>query len=199
MFVGLDWIYSRGARLARDTADRLAAIPGVEVITPRDHMATLVAFRVAGWTAEEVKDELGARIFAITRTVPLVDAVRISVGFFNSEVWTAFDLRPDLARITAPTLVITWQEDFITGPVCAADFAAIPDQRIVLVEGCGHFMLYEARSRFRDRGTGAANGRGASAGADLPHLGRQRSIRLADQVGRDRESRRRASRLLRAR
>ncbi len=85
MFVGLDWIYERGARLARDTADRLAAIPGVHVVTPRDHMATLVVFRVDGWTPDELKDELGARVFAITRTIPLVDALRISVGFFNAE------------------------------------------------------------------------------------------------------------------
>jgi len=85
MFVGLDWIYERGARLARSTADQLASIRGVEVLTPRDHMATLVAFRIGGWTPDQVRDELGARVFAITRTVPLVDAVRISVGFFNSE------------------------------------------------------------------------------------------------------------------
>lgn len=85
MFVGLDWIYERGRRLARAMADRLADIPGVEVLTPRDRMATLIAFRVAGWTPDEVRDELGARVFAITRTIPPVDAVRISVGFYNAE------------------------------------------------------------------------------------------------------------------
>jgi L-cysteine/cystine lyase len=85
MFVGLDWIYERGAAMARLAADRLAAIDGVELLTPRDRMATLVTFRIAGWTAEAALDELGARVFAIARTVPLVDAIRISVGFFNSE------------------------------------------------------------------------------------------------------------------
>ena len=85
MFVGLDWIYERGARLAAWTHDRLSAIPCVEVLTPRDHMATLVTFRVAGWTADELKSELGARVFAITRTLPIVDGLRISVGFFNTE------------------------------------------------------------------------------------------------------------------
>lgn len=85
MFVGLDWIYARGARLAAWAHDRLSAIPGVEVLTPRDHMATLVTFRVAGWTPDELKTELGARVFAITRTLPLVDGLRISVGFFNTE------------------------------------------------------------------------------------------------------------------
>jgi len=85
MYVGLEWAYSRSARLARATADRLAGIPGVEVITPRHQMATLVSFRIAGWEAEAALDELGARVFAIARTVPPLEAVRISVGFFNSE------------------------------------------------------------------------------------------------------------------
>jgi L-cysteine/cystine lyase len=85
MYVGLDWIYERGHRLACAMADRLAAIPGVDVITPRHHMATLVSFRVAGWTPDQLREELGARVFAITRTIPAIDVLRISVGFFNSE------------------------------------------------------------------------------------------------------------------
>ena len=85
MFVGLDWVYARSAALARSAADRLAAIDGVELVTPREHMATLVTFRIKGWPAQAALDELGARVFAIARTVPLVDALRISVGFFTSE------------------------------------------------------------------------------------------------------------------
>ena len=85
MFVGLAWIHERGTRLAAWAHDRLSAIPGVEVLTPRDRMATLVTFRIAGWTPEDARVELGARVFAMTRTIPLLDALRISVGFFNSE------------------------------------------------------------------------------------------------------------------
>jgi L-cysteine/cystine lyase len=85
MFVGLDWIYERGASMARLAADRLTAVAGVELMTPRDHMATLVTFRIAGWPAEAALDELGARVFAVARTVPHLDALRISVGFFTSE------------------------------------------------------------------------------------------------------------------
>lgn len=85
MFVGLDWVYERGAAMARLAADRLAAIDGVEVLTPREHMATLVTFRIGGWPAEAALEELGARVFAVARTVPLAEAVRISVGFFTSE------------------------------------------------------------------------------------------------------------------
>ena len=63
----------------------LAAIDGVEVITPLDRMATLVSFRIRGWSPDAALEELSARVFAVARTVPLVDAIRISVGFFTSE------------------------------------------------------------------------------------------------------------------
>jgi L-cysteine/cystine lyase len=85
MYVGLPWIHARGTTLARAAADRLAGIPGVELLTPRDRMATLVTFRIAGWSAEAALDELGSRVFAIARAIVPLDAIRISVGFFNSE------------------------------------------------------------------------------------------------------------------
>jgi L-cysteine/cystine lyase len=85
MFVGLDWVYERGAAMARLAADRLAAIDGVELVTPRDRMSTLVSFRINGWEPEAALEEIGARVFAVIRTVPLIDALRISVGCFNTE------------------------------------------------------------------------------------------------------------------
>ena len=71
--------------MAAAAGARLAAIPGVTVLTPPHAMATLVTFRIAGWPAQAALDELGARCFAIARTIPSLDAIRISVGFFNSE------------------------------------------------------------------------------------------------------------------
>jgi L-cysteine/cystine lyase len=85
MYVGLDWIHRRGQALARAAAGRLAAIPGVEVVTPRERMATLVTFRIVGWPASTALDELGARVFAIARTIGHLDALRISVGFWATE------------------------------------------------------------------------------------------------------------------
>lgn len=85
MFVGLDFVYRRGPAMAGWVADRLAGIPGVTVLTPRDRMATLVTFRIAGWPVQVALDELAARTFAIARTVPPVDALRISVGFWTTE------------------------------------------------------------------------------------------------------------------
>jgi proline iminopeptidase len=78
--------------------------------------------------------------------VPVADALRL----FNDEIFTTFDMRPELPRITAPTLVITGEDDFITGPACAADFAVIPGQTTIVLSDCGHFIFVEARDRFRD-------------------------------------------------
>jgi len=55
-----------------------------------------VTFRIAGWTPDEALAELGARIFAIARTIPILDAIRISVGFFTTdeEIETASEVVP---------------------------------------------------------------------------------------------------------
>jgi pimeloyl-ACP methyl ester carboxylesterase len=81
--------------------------------------------------------------------VPVADALLL----FNNEIFTTFDLRPDLPKITAPTLVITGEDDFITGPVCAADFASIPQVTTVLLPNCGHFIFVEAGDRFGEETT----------------------------------------------
>jgi pimeloyl-ACP methyl ester carboxylesterase len=74
------------------------------------------------------------------------DALRL----FNREIFGTFDTRPELARIDAPTLVITGEKDFITGPVCAAELVAgIAGAVYVELAGCGHFVHVEERDRFR--------------------------------------------------
>ena len=85
MYVGLDFVHRRGSAMAAAAATRLAAIRGVTVLTPLDRMATLVTFRMGGWPAQVALDELGGRTFAIARTIPSLDAIRISLGFFTSD------------------------------------------------------------------------------------------------------------------
>jgi L-cysteine/cystine lyase len=85
MYVGLDFVHRRGAEMAHRAADALAAIDGVTLLTPPDRMAGLVSFRIEGWPAQAALDELSARTFAIARTLPLVDALRISIGFWATE------------------------------------------------------------------------------------------------------------------
>jgi pimeloyl-ACP methyl ester carboxylesterase len=65
---------------------------------------------------------------------------------FNDDIFTSFDLRPDLAKITAPTLVIAGTDDFITGPMCADELAQlIPGATLQLLPGVGHMIFVEAR------------------------------------------------------
>jgi L-cysteine/cystine lyase len=85
MYVGWPWIYERIARLAGEAAAMLAEVPGVTVLTPAARMAGLVTFRVRGWKAATALKELERRTLCIARTIPPLDAVRISVGFFNTE------------------------------------------------------------------------------------------------------------------
>jgi pimeloyl-ACP methyl ester carboxylesterase len=68
---------------------------------------------------------------------------------FNKEIFESFDLRPELAKITAPTLVLTGELDFITGPVCAAEISAeIADVSTEILPGSGHFVFVESPEAF---------------------------------------------------
>jgi L-cysteine/cystine lyase len=85
MYVGLPWAMDRARRLAAASYGRLASIPGVRMVTPANHGGTLVTFRIDGWGSHAAVAELGPRVFAIIRDLPPIDAIRISVGFWNTE------------------------------------------------------------------------------------------------------------------
>lgn len=72
-----------------------------------------------------------------------------ALKYFNSVEAPTIDLRPDNYRITAETLVITGAEDFITGPVCAADLSPIAGAETVIVAGAGHIIFLEQPELFR--------------------------------------------------
>jgi pimeloyl-ACP methyl ester carboxylesterase len=54
------------------------------------------------------------------------------------------DSRPDLARISCPTLVLVGEQDQLTPPERAREMAeAIPDARLVIVPDSGHLSTLE--------------------------------------------------------
>ncbi|CAN5623881.1 cysteine desulfurase CsdA [soil metagenome] len=87
--VGLGWAYERIERLNSGAYDALAETDGVEMVTPRDSMAGLIAFTFDGIEppdlAERLADEDNVTIRYVTKYINNPDAARISVGFYNNE------------------------------------------------------------------------------------------------------------------
>ena len=72
-----------------------------------------------------------------------------TLRLFNKEIFETFDLRGELGKIKAPTLVITGDDDFICGPVCADEIAAgIKGARKVIVGDSGHMIFIEQPEEF---------------------------------------------------
>jgi L-threonylcarbamoyladenylate synthase len=90
-------------------------------------------------------DTARAYLDTLRADTPNADTLR----FFNQEIFETFDLRPELEKITAATLVVTGSEDFITGPPSAAEIEqGIADVVKVVIPGAGHFIFVEAPEAF---------------------------------------------------
>nr|VFK67548.1 MAG: proline iminopeptidase [Candidatus Kentron sp. UNK]VFK72747.1 MAG: proline iminopeptidase [Candidatus Kentron sp. UNK] len=68
---------------------------------------------------------------------------------FNAGEAATLDLRPRLKDISVPTLVIVGRHDFITNVAMAQEMVErIPDARLAVFEGSGHFAWVEEPERF---------------------------------------------------
>ena len=82
---------------------------------------------------------------------PLVEVERMNPEPLRQFNATPFDLRPDLGRIEADTLVITGRDDFICGPAAAQVLVdGIGGAELVVVENAGHMLHLEQPASFRD-------------------------------------------------
>jgi len=87
-------------------------------------------------------DERARALVEETTEIGNVEALKL----FNAD---PPDLTPELGRITATTLVIAGEQDFICGPASARELSAgIPDSRLVLLADAGHWVFFEESERF---------------------------------------------------
>ncbi len=69
---------------------------------------------------------------------------------FNTSIVPRLDLRPDLALVDAPTLVLVGEDDVVCGPAAAEEIAdGILGAEVVTLPA-GHFLFVEQPERFRD-------------------------------------------------
>jgi L-cysteine/cystine lyase len=85
MQVGLEWAYARSRHLFELLADLLDGIAGLSFLAAPDAARTILAFRLDGWPATALREEMGRRVFAVVGVIALVDALRVSVGWWNTE------------------------------------------------------------------------------------------------------------------
>jgi HemK-like putative methylase/proline-specific peptidase len=128
-----------------------------------DAKAALEAEQAGDFATDEEMEELAFREFpfyfaeygdeerAYLETLRADNANADPLRQFNEEIFETFDLRPDLEKITAPTLVVTGAEDFITGPPSAAEIEhGLSDVVKVVIPNCGHFVFFEAPEAFTE-------------------------------------------------
>ena len=84
---------------------------------------------------------------AVENDLPNADAMKR----WETDGFPTFDLRAALPSITAPTFVITGDDDFVTGPTCAREVAAlVPGSELVILPECGHMLWVEQRDAFAE-------------------------------------------------
>lgn len=87
--LGMGWVAERITAIAGHTHEELSHMSGVEVVTPREALAGLIAFNVEGINgpdlARRLAEEHGVTIRFVAKYINNPDAARVSLGFFNTE------------------------------------------------------------------------------------------------------------------
>jgi len=119
MYVELPWAIDRTIELAEGLYADLAVIDGVELLADPGAHAAVAAFRVRGWDAEQIVDELSRSIFAIVEADVEVDVIRASVGAWNreSELERFVKRVAEIAGHTPETLPRRPSLTVISGPI----------------------------------------------------------------------------------
>lgn len=82
---GYDWLFQRIAALHAYTYNALQKVPGLQLLTPASTESGLLAFTLEKQSAEDVVKYLREQHNIAIRTVPEMNSLRVSTGFYNTE------------------------------------------------------------------------------------------------------------------
>ena len=132
---GESWFADAQQAIEEEQAGEFSSVK--ELIANTQRQAPLYFHR---WEGNE---RIGHELFAdFARSEPLHQ--------FNTAEFPTLDLRPELRKIAAPTLVLAGDGDMIAGPVCGgAIVRELTDGRLVRIPDTGHFLSVEQAAAFR--------------------------------------------------
>lgn len=83
--VGHPWLFERIVELNRYAFHALQTVPNLQLLTPNPGTSGLLAFTLDGQGPDEIVTYLREQHHIYTRTIPEMNSVRISTGFYNTE------------------------------------------------------------------------------------------------------------------
>jgi L-cysteine/cystine lyase len=83
--VGHPWLFGHIAELNRYAFHALQTVPNLQLLTPNPGTSGLLAFTLDGQGPDEIVTYLREQHHIYTRTIPEMNSVRISTGFYNTE------------------------------------------------------------------------------------------------------------------
>lgn len=147
---GADW-YPQARRTIDEWTDRVLATDDAGEVDAM--MVEVLPLYLAHPDDPDVRRRLDA--FAALGWTTDLAAAKV----WENGLYQRIDLRPLLPQITAPTLLVAGEQDFICGPVHAAPvMAAVPSAQLVTIPDIGHFPALEAPEIYRDAIVGWARG-----------------------------------------
>jgi L-cysteine/cystine lyase len=84
-FVGHKWLFERIASLHAYACHVLKNIPGLTLLTPQPGASGLVTFKLEGYDVDETVQRLKEEHNIYVRSIPSIEALRVSTGFYNIE------------------------------------------------------------------------------------------------------------------
>ncbi len=85
-FVGYKWLFERISSLHTYACHAFKTIPGLTLLTPKPGASGLVTFKIEGcYDVDEVVKRLKEEHNIYIRSIPSIEALRVSTGFYNTE------------------------------------------------------------------------------------------------------------------